>query len=221
MLSCCVTITDQRQDWKQRHREMCLSEEYARCALPSCGVHVLIGYADPSRPFQLNEEATLRRMLMDAATGLAAPVLRYFCSQAHCEEGKEDHDVTMKEYHAELALKKRELHRMIDEVKDYSIDDEKQCKDCEQKIDELFEDLEHERQDHERKLSELKTDVYKSKRTLKEMGEAMKRETANLERIFRTKVLEIRLEVTRLRLLHLRLKDSIFVLSMNNEYPHS
>ena len=104
----CLSTADQRQDWLQLHKEGCLSEEYACCALSSCGVHVLIGYSDPSHPFQVNEEIVLcNRQRMDAMSGSVAPVLRYFCSQAHCDEGKEDHEVTLKEYNFWQARKAR------------------------------------------------------------------------------------------------------------------
>ena len=109
-------FADQRQDWMERHGEVCRSEQYIKCALPACPVRVLVGYTDPNRPFQVNEETTLRRKLMDAASGSAAPELRYFCSQTHCEEGKEEGEATMKEYNGELARKERELRR-IDEEK--------------------------------------------------------------------------------------------------------
>ena len=47
---------------------------------------------------------------MDAASGLAVSVLLHFCSKAHCEEGKEDHEVLMmKEYNSVQAQKEREL----------------------------------------------------------------------------------------------------------------
>ena len=77
--------------------------------------------------------------------------------------------------------------------------------------DRILTNLKRERQNHELKLIELKTDVYKSKRPLKEMGEVMKRETASLERIFRKKELENELEVARLRLLQKRKEECLFV----------
>ena len=89
---------------------MCLSEQYVKCALSACPVRVLVGYTDPNRPFQGNEETTLCGKLMDAASGLAVSVLLHFCSKAHCEEGKEDHEVLMmKEYNSVQAQKEREL----------------------------------------------------------------------------------------------------------------
>ena len=81
----------------ERHGEVCRSEQYVKCALPACLVLVLVGYTDPSRPFQVNEETTLCSRKSEST---AAPVFRYFCSQAHCEEGKKDHEVKMKEYNS-------------------------------------------------------------------------------------------------------------------------
>ena len=78
---------------------------------------MLIGYSDPSRPFQTNKETILcSKKVMDAASGSAAPMLRYFCSQAHCEEGKENHEVTMKEYNLELVRKENDLNRKAREL---------------------------------------------------------------------------------------------------------
>ena len=56
-------------------------------------------------------------------------------------------------------------------------------------------DFERERENHELKLRELKTDVYKSKRTLKEMAEIVKRESAILQRTFRKKELEDAIDI--------------------------
>ena len=196
----------------QRHGEMCRSEQYIRCALAACHVLVLVGYTDPSRPFHVNEETILcSGKGMDAASGSAAPVLRYFCSQAHCEEGKEDHEVTMKEYNCELARKESELDRKAEELAADQDNLVKKIVDSVQKLGEVAEDLKRERQNHELKLRELETDVYKSKRSLKEMGEVVKRETANLERIFRKKELENEREVTSLRLLQSRKEECLFV----------
>ena len=98
-----------------------------KCALPSCLVHVLVGYTDSSRPFQVNEETILRsRKQMGTVSGSAVPVLRYFCSQAHCDKGKEEHEVTLKEYNSELARK-----------------------EMEQKIADVEEDLKCEQKNHE------------------------------------------------------------------------
>ena len=177
----------------ERHGEVCRSEQYVKCALPACPVRVLIGYTDPNRPFQVNEETTLRRKLMDAASGLAAPELRYFCSQIHCEEGKEEHEVTVKEYnHWDLAQRERELDHKYEELEaDYDRHFQKQEADVGQKQFELYEALERERENHKLKLREIITDVHNSKRSMKEMGEITKRDYENLQLIFRKKELEI------------------------------
>ena len=146
---------------------------------------------------------------MDATSGSAVPLLRYFCSQAHCEEGKEDCEMTMKEYNCELARKEKELDCKqealnADLIHLQNISDERT-----QRRAKLGDALKRERENHELKLRELKTDVYKSKRSLKEMGEVMKRETANLERIFRKKELENRQEGTLLKLLGCRGFESL------------
>ena len=193
----------------QRHGEVCLSEQYVKCALPACLVLVLVGCTDPSRPFQVNDETILCRKALDAATGSAAPALRYFCSQAHCEEGKRDHEVTLKEYNSELALKEGELERkqaeLIADNGHFNI----QMADWAQKIAMLEEDLRHEQENHEVKLRELQSEVHKTKRPLKEMGEVMKRETANLERLFKKRTLEIQREMTGLSLLQSREMDRL------------
>ena len=183
---------------------MCLSEQYVKCALPACLVLVLVGCTDPSRPFQVNDETILCRKALDAATGSAAPALRYFCSQAHCEEDKRDHEVTMKEYISELARKEGELKRIEEELNaDYGHFNN-QMADWKQKQAELEEDLKRERESHELKLRELKSEVHKTKRPLKEMGEVMKRETTNLEQLFKKKTLEIQREMIGLSLLQSR-----------------
>ena len=106
MILSCIITADWQQDWKQRHGEVCLSEQYIRCALPSCLDRVLVGYTDPNRPSPVNEETTLRKKLLDdEASESCGPVLRHFCSQEHCEEGKEEDEVTMKEYNLEIDWK--------------------------------------------------------------------------------------------------------------------
>ena len=196
------TNADQRQDWVQRHGEVCLSEQYVKCALPSCLVRVLIGYTDPSRPFQVNEETTLCRKVMYVASGSAVPALRYFCSQAHCEEGKGDHEVTMKEYKSALARREKELERKLAEFK--AAVDQKRL-EMDQNNAELDEALENVTRNHELKLHELKTDVHKSKRSSNDMKEFMARERVNLFRIFRKKeILEIRRDVAERIVLILR-----------------
>ena len=44
-----------------------------------------------------------------SGSGSATPVLRYFCSQIHCEEGKEEHDVTMQMHSMEFRQAVAEL----------------------------------------------------------------------------------------------------------------
>ena len=188
-----------------------------KCALPSCLVHVLVGYTDPSRPSPADEETTLRRNVMDKVVlGLTAPVLRYFCSSAHCEEGKEEHEVTMKEYNHELVRKVADLNHNIDELTSDANGFQKQVNECQEKIFELKEDLKREREYLELKLIELKKDVYlyKSKRTLKEMGESIKRETAKLQQIFRKKELELGQQIAIFRLLQLRGQESLDIRQM-------
>ena len=158
---------------------------------------------------------------MDAASGSAAPVLRYFCSQTHCEEGKGDHEVTLKEYNSELAREEREMKRLDRMQAELDIDSghyKERTVVWKQKHDELVEELKREEGNHELKLRELKAEVYKSKRPLKEMGEVMKREAANLERIFRKKELEIQRETVTLDLQHLRgSKDMVAQQELINE----
>ena len=211
----CLSNADQRQDWMQRHGEVCLSEQYVKCALPACLVLVLVGYTDPSRPFQVNDETILCRKALDAATGSAAPALRYFCSQAHCEEGKRDHEVTLKEYNSELERIEVELKRIEEELNADYDHFNIQNADRNQKQDELEEDLRRERENHELKLSELKSEVHKTKRPLKEMREVMKRETANLEQLFKKKTLEIQREMTGLSLLQSQGMDRLHSRSNN------
>ena len=163
----------------------------------------------------MNDETILCRKALDAATGSAAPALRYFCSQAHCEEDKRDHEVTMKEYISELARKEGELKRIEEELNaDYGHFNN-QMADRNQKQDELNEDLRRERESHELKLSELKSEVHKTKRPLKEMGEIVKRETANLEQLFKKKTLEIQREMTGLSLLQSQGMDRLHSRSNN------
>ena len=205
----CLSNADQRQDWMQRHGEVCLSEQYVKCALPACLVLVLVGCTDPSRPFQVNDETILCRKALDAATGSAAPALRYFCSQAHCEEGKRDHEVTLKEYNSELARKEVELKRIEEELNSDFDHFDNLVADAELKKAELEEDLRREWENHELKLRELKSEVQKTKRPPKETGEVMKRETANLERLFKKRTLEIQREITGLSLLQSQEMDRL------------
>ena len=147
---------------------MCLSEQYAKCALAACLDLVFVGYTDPSRLFEMNEETTLcsSRKVMDAASaGSAAPSFRYFCSPSHCEEGKEDHELTMKEYNSELARKESDLKRMQEELNADMDNFMKRVVDCQQKHAEFDEALKRDRENHELTLRELK-----AARPLKEMG---------------------------------------------------
>ena len=135
-------------------------------------------------------------MCRKVMSGSAAPVLRYFCSQAHCEEGKQDYEVTLKEYHSELAQKEVELKRIEEELNsDYGHFNNRSA-EWHQKRAMLEEDLKRERENHELKLRELESEVHKTERPLKEMGEVAKRETANLERLFKRKTLEIQRDMT-------------------------
>ena len=146
---------------------------------------------------------------MDTLSGPAATALRHFCSQAHCEEGKEEHEMTMKEYNCEMVRKERELEGKQDEFDAEFRHFKKRSDEWDQKVDDLEQDLKHKQKQYELELSELKTSVYKSKRTLKEMGEIMKRETASLQRILRKKELEIKQEIGKLRLLKWRGAESL------------
>ena len=145
----------------------------------------------------------------ESGSGSAAPLLRYFCSQVHCEEGKEDHEVTMKEYNCELARKEKELECKQEELNADMIHLEKISDERTQRRAKFNDALKRERENYELKLNELKTDVYKSKRSLKEIGEVMKRETANLQRIFRKKELEHRQEWTTIEMLRSRGFESL------------
>ena len=109
----------------------------------------------------------------------------------------------------ELAQKEIELTRKNEALKSEGalLNDQKAA--MEQKTRELQATLKQERENHEIKVRDLKTETYKSKKTLKEMGEVMKRETSNLVRIFRKKELEISKEGVALQLLHLRDAESM------------
>ena len=182
--------TDQRQDWKQRHGEICKSEQYVKCALPTCLVRVLVGYTDPSRPFQANEDTTLRSTLIDASSGSAVVVLRYFCSQSHCEEGKEAHEMTIKEHNLEMARKERELSRKFAEYVDENEHFKKKCNEWNLKIGQLNEGLKHDTAKIGLALEKFLADVYKSELPPKEMEVIRQREIANHHRMFRKKELE-------------------------------
>ena len=78
--------------------------------------------------------------------------------------------------------------------KEYLADAEKfnnQHEPLAQKARELQDSLKREKEIHEKKLADLKADVYKRKATLKDMGEIMKRESAKLQRIWQKKEVEI------------------------------
>ena len=86
---------------------------------------------------------------MDAMSRSTAPVLRYFCSQAHCEEGKEDHEVTMKEYNLELVRNGSELECEQEELKANNGPlNEQQGAEWQQKTVKKDEDLKRERENH-------------------------------------------------------------------------
>ena len=68
---------------------------------------------------------------------------------------------------------------------------EKQQSGMMQKYNELAELLGREQENYEQQLDELKSEVFKSKKTLKEMGEIMKQKSRDLQLIFRKKELEI------------------------------
>ena len=65
--------------------------------------------------------------------------------------------------------------------------------------------------DLEFNLRELKTKVYKSRKTLKEMGEIMKKETANLERLSRKKELDNNLLRGKVVSLNLMQKEKLYL----------
>ena len=200
---------DQREDWLQRHGEVCLSERHVRCALAACNVNVLIGYTDPNRSFQMNEETTLCKKVMNEASGSAALTLRYFCSPTHCEEGKEEVEMTVKEYKCELARKESEVNRKKEEFKTDMDHLEEQSDESDQKIAELVVTLNRERANHELKLRELKTE---QSRRPDGIEVDLKRETANLQQIFRKKELELQLEVRTLQMQKYRETDRLSVL---------
>ena len=167
-----------------------MSEQYVKCGLSTCSVRILIGYTDPSRPFYVNDEtAVCMKRTIATMSGSRNDGFRYFCSQTHREEGKGEDDMTVPEL-LKLARKNEELHRNSEEIFADRKLFEKREQVVNQEIVELSEDLKCARDDHQFKLRELKADVYRSKRSLKEIGETMKRESANLERLFRQKELE-------------------------------
>ena len=73
------------------------------------------------------------------------------------------------------------------------------------------EQLKREKEDHALKLRELKIRAYSSKKTLKEMGEIMKRETVNLVRISRKKELKINHEIKMVQLVHFREAEGLLL----------
>ena len=85
-----------------------------------------------------------------------------------------------------------------------------QQSNLEQKRCELEEALKSERGKHWLQLIERKTEHFKGKKTLKELGKKWKQEEANLERIFRRKELENRQERTRVEAVALREAESLF-----------
>ena len=172
-------------------------------------MNVLIGYTDPNRSFQMNEETTLCKKVMNEASGSAALTLRYFCSPTHCEEGKEEVEMTVKEYKCELARKESEVNRKKEEFKTDMDHLEEQSDESDQKIAELVVTLNRERANHELKLRELKTE---QSRRPDGIEVDLKRETANLQQIFRKKELELQLEVRTLQMQKYRETDRLSVL---------
>ena len=182
-----IRLSDQRQDWVQRHGEVCRSEQYIKCALPSCLVRVLIGYTDPSRPFQVNEETTLcSKKMMCAVQWSASPVFRYFCSQAHCEEGKKDLEVTLKEYNSELARQQRELECKQQESNViHDSFEQQQDADGQQKIADVSDDVKGDQVNHE--LDSREKDSATAATAITSAVEPGKMKTSTAERREQTK----------------------------------
>ena len=151
----------------------------------------------------------MRRKVMNEASGSAAPTLRYFCSPTHCEEGKEEHEMTVKEFNCELAQKESELKRKQEEFKTDMDHLEQQSDESDQKIGELLEALNNERANHELKLRKLKTE--QSRRPGGIEG-VLKRETAKLQQIFQTKELEFQLDARNVQVQKYREIDRLSVL---------
>ena len=91
--------------------------------------------------------------------------------------------------------KQRELDLLFGEFDKKSVYFPKVLREHKQKVDELQGLLKRGEENLERQLVELKADAYKSKKTLKEMGDIIKRESAQLQRTWLMKELEIRKEV--------------------------
>ena len=111
-------------------------------------------------------------------------------------------DATLDMPTEELAQKDKELDADL-------INFQTQESETQQKVHTFKMALKREQENHELKLRELKTEVYKNKKTLKELGEIMKRETVNLERIFQKKELEIKQEALVVRMLHFQEAESL------------
>ena len=120
------------------------------------------------------------------------------------------------------------LHMMLSESlqndrKEYNalvIKHNEQVRAGEQKKRDFDQVLNRDHEDIVKKLAEFEKEVYQSKRTLKEMGEIMKRETAKLQRILRKKELEIkREEIVELVLPHKREAETLLLrdLKMRDE----
>ena len=111
----------------------------------------------------------------------------------------------------ELARKENELFgkREVLDV-EYEVFEIQQS-GMEQKMCELEEDTKRERDNHERQRHDVKIEVFKSKKTLKEVGKMWIREEANLERLFRKKELENRQEGTMVQLLNFRQAESLYM----------
>ena len=87
----------------------------------------------------------------------------------------------------------------------------KQESDIQQQVRTFEEALKREHENHQLKLRELTIDVHKRKKSLKELGEIMKRETANLLRMSTKKELEINQERRMVQLVYYREKESLFL----------
>ena len=144
-----------------------------------------------------NEETTLSNQL-DAINALL---------DSH-DNGKEitssKNDSRTEEIPQELIQKNEEL--IADTIKF-----EKFESDTALKIEIINENLKSELENHELKLRETKINVYKGKKPFRELGDIMKIESTNLERIIRKKELDIRKEGTVVQLVHLRVADSLLI----------
>ena len=113
--------------------------------------------------------------------------------------------------------KKRELELKYKEFNDEYAQFEKLFPARDQKLLELDESMKREQASYEKKLADLKADVCKSKKTLKEMGEIMKRESAKLQRIWQKKELEIQHEEVTLQLVKYRRYEVLQIKQLGNK----